>query len=116
MKNVNKIESALNYREDLACNLKIYKEMKSFLFIPDELYVYNDNLEGLTHSKDADILKKKVEDTIYVYYELYKSVKDFNIKDKKYYKKIISYILLIDLLSLPIKETGPLLTAALFLL
>lgn len=90
MKNVNKIESALNYREDLACNLKIYKEMKSFLFIPDELYVYNDNLEGLTHSKDADILKKKVEDTIYVYYELYKSVKDFNIKDKKYYKKMAS--------------------------
>lgn len=35
--------------------------MKSFLFIPGELYVYNDNLEGLTHSKDADILKKKVE-------------------------------------------------------
>lgn len=104
MKNVSKIESALTYREDLACNLKIYKEMKSFLFIPDELYVYNDNLEGISNSKDANILKKKVEDTIYVYYELYQSVRDFSIKDKKYYKKMASikmvYYLMLMLVNL----------------
>lgn len=90
MKNISKIESALTYREDLACNLKIYKEMKSFLFIPDELYIYNDNEEGITHSKEASIMKKRVKDIIYVYFELYKSVKDFGIKDKKYYKKMAS--------------------------
>lgn len=90
MKNVNKIESNLIYKEDLACNLKIYKEMKSFLFIPDELYIFNDNENGITKSKDIKILKKKIEDTIYVYYDLYQSTSDFGIKDKKYYKKIAS--------------------------
>ena len=44
MKDINKIEEDLNYCEDLACNLKIYKNMKSILFMPDELYVYNLNL------------------------------------------------------------------------
>lgn len=90
MKNVSKIESDLTYKEDLACNLKIYKEMQSFLFIPDELYVYNENKDGITYSKDPNLLKKKMEDTIYVYYDLYQATKEFKIKDKKYYKRIAS--------------------------
>lgn len=102
MKNVGKIAADLTYKEDLACNLKIYKEMKSFLFIPDELYIFNQNKDGVTHSKDNEVMKKRVFDTIYVYYELFKSVKDFNIKDKKYYKKMASikmYYYLVIMLS-----------------
>lgn len=90
MKNVDKIDCDLIYKEDLAFNLKIYKEMKSFLLIPDELYVFHDNENGITKSKDPILLKKKLADAIYVYYDLYKSIKDFKIKDKKYYKKIAS--------------------------
>ena len=52
----------------------------------------------------SEKLKKKVEDTIYVYYELYQSVRDFSIKDKKYYKKMASikmvYYLMLMLVNL----------------
>lgn len=88
MKDIKDVEKELNYCEDLACNLKIYQNMKSILFMPDELYIYN-----LNHSykrkrlKQADVIKK-IEDTIYVYYDLYMSTKTFDIKNKKEYKKV----------------------------
>lgn len=86
IKNINKKD--LIYGEDLACNIEIYKEMKSIVFIPDELYIYNLNEEGITKTKDTELIKQKIEDICYVYKVLFNSVKDFKIKDKKYYKKM----------------------------
>ena len=92
MKNVSQIESNLTYKEDLACNLKIYKEMQSFLFIPDELYVYNENKDGITYSKDLNLLKKKMEDTIYVYYDLYQATKELVCYSKIKQREFEDYI------------------------
>lgn len=90
MKDISTIEEDLNYSEDLACNLKIYKKMKSVLFIPDNLYIYNFNNSYRLRKNNAEQIKKKLYDTIYVYYELYSSVKEFDIKEKKKYKLIAS--------------------------
>lgn len=88
MKDIDKVEEDLDYCEDLACNLEIYKNMKSILFMPDELYVYNINSCYRTRKSTIDEIKKKLQDTIYVYYNLYLSTKEFEIKDSKNYKKI----------------------------
>lgn len=88
MKNINKIQENLNYSEDLACNLEIYKTMKSILFMPDELYVYNLNHSYRTRNASIEEVTKKMEDAIYVYYNLYLSTKEFEIKNKKEYRKV----------------------------
>lgn len=87
-KDIIEIEENLNYCEDLACNLKIYQKMRSILFIPEELYVYNINHSYKTRKSSIDEIKKKINDTIYVYYQLYLSTKEFDMKDRKTYKKI----------------------------
>lgn len=87
MKDINKIEEDLDYCEDLACNLKIYKNMKSILFMPDELYVYNTEHSYKNNILTKDDVNKKIQDTIYVYYNLYLSTKEFEIKNKKEYRK-----------------------------
>lgn len=88
MADIKDVEENLNYCEDLACNLKIYKNMKSILLMPDELYIYNIN--NSYHKRKATIeeIEKKLQDTIYVYYHLFLSTKEFQIKDRKLYKKI----------------------------
>ena len=87
MKNINKVDENLNYCEDLACNLEIYKNMKSILFIPDELYIYNMNNSYKIQDFTTRDLIKEIKDTIYAYYSLFSSIKDFDIKNKKEYKK-----------------------------
>lgn len=59
MKNIGSIEENLNFCEDLACNLKIYQEMKSILFLPDELYVYNYNHSYKARKSSVEEIKKK---------------------------------------------------------
>lgn len=85
MVNVN---SDLLYNEDLACNLTIYKKMHSILFIPDELYVYRKNMDGITKSMEMELVRKKIKDMCQVHYTLYNAVSDFSIKDKKHYKSL----------------------------
>lgn len=103
MTDIKDIDEDLNYCEDLACNLKIYKKMKSILLMPDELYIYNIN--NCYKSRKSNILEieKKINDTIYVYYNLYLSTKDFNMKDKKTYKKLAA-IKMIEKLSILFAE------------
>ena len=88
MKDIKNVGEELDYCEDLACNLKIYKNMKSILFMPDELYIYNFNHSYKKIKISKDEILKKIEDTIYVYYELYNSTKEFDIKNKKEYRKV----------------------------
>ncbi|MBP3766079.1 MAG: glycosyltransferase [Bacilli bacterium] len=88
MKDIKDVEEELNYCEDLACNLKIYKNMKSILFMPDELYIYNFNHSYKKRRLSKAEVMKKIEDTIYVYYDLYMTTKEFDIKNKKEYKKV----------------------------
>ena len=88
MKDIKKIEEDLNYCEDLACNLEIYKNMKSILFMPDELYIYNINHSYKTRKSNLKEVLKKIQDTIYVYYNLFQSTKEFDIKNKKEYKRV----------------------------
>lgn len=87
MKGMKQIDPNLLYNEDLACNIKIYKQMKSILFIPDQLYIYRKNLSGITKSVDIHLLEKKILDSCQVHYDLYSSVSEFGIKDKKLYRK-----------------------------
>ncbi len=86
MSEITKVNPNLLYNEDLACNLVIYKEMKSILFIPDELYVYRKNMDGITKSIEVEWIRKKIRDMCQVHYTLYNAVSDFGIKDKKRYK------------------------------
>ena len=88
LENISEIDQNLNYCEDLACNLKIYTQMKSILFIPDELYIYNTNHSYQSRKKIEEEVKKKIDDTIYAYYNLLLSTKEFSMKDRKTYKKI----------------------------
>lgn len=103
MKNINKIEENLNYCEDLACNIEIYKQMKSILFMPDELYIYNINHSYHNKKNTKEVIEKKIEDTIYVYYNLYLSTKEFEMKDAKMYRKLAA-IKMIEKLNILISE------------
>ena len=87
MHQMPKVNPNLMYLEDLACNLAIYKEMKSILFIPDELYIYRKNMDGITQSMQIEFIRKKIRDMCQVHYTLYNMVSDFGIKDKKRYKR-----------------------------
>lgn len=82
------VDSTLLYNEDLACNLAIYKQMKSILFIPNELYVYRKNMDGITKSTDVNLVRKKISDMCRVHYALYNSTSEFKIHDGKRYKKM----------------------------
>ncbi len=97
MKGIEKIDKTLLYNEDLACNLHIYKQMKSILFIPDELYVCRKNINGISRSTRIEILHKKINDTCQVHYDLYNAVNDFGIQDKKRYKQMACIKLLMQL-------------------
>lgn len=87
MKNISKVEENLNYCEDLACNLEIYKKMKSILFMPDELYIHNLNNSYKTNKSSQREVVKEIKDTIYTYYSLFSSITDFDMKNKSEYKK-----------------------------
>ncbi len=87
MSDMPQVDSDLLYNEDLACNLTIYKKMKSILFIPDELYVYRKNPNGITKRMDTMLIQKKIKDMCQVHYELYDAISDFGIHDKKKYKQ-----------------------------
>ena len=88
MKDINKVKEDLYFCEDLACNLQIYKNMKSILFMPDELYVYNLNNSYKKRKSSKEEVIRKIHDTIFVYYDLFKSIKEFDIKNKKEYTKV----------------------------
>jgi hypothetical protein len=103
MKGIEDVEENLNYCEDLACNLKIYKNMKSILLMPDELYVYNINNSYHKRKSSIEEIEKKIQDTIYVYNNLFLSTKDFQIKDRKLYKKIAA-IKMIEKITILLEE------------
>jgi glycosyltransferase involved in cell wall biosynthesis len=103
MKGIEDVEENLNYCEDLACNLKIYKNMKSILLMPDELYVYNINNSYHKRKSSIEEIEKKIQDTIYVYNNLFLSIKDFQIKDRKLYKKIAA-IKMIEKITILLEE------------
>ncbi len=88
MKDITTVDSTLLYNEDLACNLAIYKQIQSILFIPDELYIYRKNENGITKSNHIQLLHKKIHDMCQVHYNLYRSIMDFDIHDKKKYKQL----------------------------
>lgn len=88
MKCLSEVDSTLLYNEDLACNLAIYKQMQSILFIPDELYIYRKNMDGITKSIDIELVRKKISDMCRVHYALYNSTSEFKIHDRKHYKKM----------------------------
>ena len=97
---ITKIDKNLMYSEDLLCNLYMYKEMKSIVFIPDELYIYNKDSMNIKNNNDYDFLLTKLDNVIDVYYELYKSIMAFNMKDRKYYKKMASIKFICNILAL----------------
>lgn len=88
MKNLPSVDETLLYNEDLACNLAIYKQMNSILFIPNEFYVYRESLEGITQAIKIALVRKKINDMGLVHESLYRSINDFNIHDKRHYKKM----------------------------
>ena len=89
-------------------NLKIYKNMKSILFMPDELYVYNINHSYRRRKSTRKEVLKKIEDTIYVYYDLYMSTKEFDIKNKKEYRNVAAMRMIekLSILACELLKTG----------
>lgn len=87
LKDMLKLDRDLNNYEDIACNIELYKKMKSILFIPDELYVLNNNYKKINNKEE---LNTRIEDCLYAYYSLFTSIKDFEIKDRKKYKTYAS--------------------------
>ena len=77
--------------------------MESILFMPDELYIYNLNHSYKMRKSNRREIVKKIQDTIYTYYILYNSTKEFEIKNKKEYGKI-SAMRMIEKLTLLISE------------
>lgn len=82
-KNIIKLDRELNDYYDIACNIELYKNMKSILFIPDELYILNNNYKKEINKEN---INQKIDDALYSYYKLFLSVKEFEIKDRKKYK------------------------------
>ena len=82
-KNIIKLDRELNDYYDIACNIELYKNMKSILFIPDELYILNNNYKKEINKEN---INQKIDDDLYSYYKLFLSVKEFEIKDRKKYK------------------------------
>lgn len=100
MKGIEQVNSNLFYNEDLACNLVIYKQMKSILFIPNELYIYRKNNEGITESKNITLLYQKIRNMYDVHYVLFHAVCDFEIHDKKKYKQYACIKMFVELTNL----------------
>lgn len=87
MSGIKNVDADLLYNEDLACNLAIYKQMKSILFIPNELYIYRKNNLGITEAMNISMLYRKIRNMYEVHYHLYEDVIHFDVKDKKRYKQ-----------------------------
>ncbi|MFV0250079.1 MAG: glycosyltransferase family 2 protein [Bacilli bacterium] len=105
MDNVTNVSNDLIYFSDLVINIEIYKKMNSILFIPDELYVYENSSNKIRLEIEESI--KQIEDMLNIYYLLYKSIDEFKIKDRKHYKMslVIRILMILNSLIYELKKS-----------
>jgi len=85
--NIENIDTNISMGDDLEINIQLYKNINSILFIPNVLYHYRYNDNGITKTFNTESIKRKIIDITKSYYHAYESIEFFNIKDKIKYKQ-----------------------------
>ena len=86
LSDISKVNTKMIYGEDISCNLYMYNNISSILFIDDPLYVYRQNTNSITYTFDSKKIRKKLEDSIVTYKKMYDFVDVYKIKNEKKYK------------------------------
>lgn len=79
--NIDEIETKISLGEDLEFNLCLYQNINSIKTIDYYGYNYRQNSTSITKKLSAERLKKNVQDTIDVYYNLVCFTKKYNYSD-----------------------------------
>lgn len=88
------LEYDLKYGEDLITMLELILKSNKITIIPEYIYNYNINENGITLTKNEDKMKKKITDTIKVYNRLFDYVDIYEITNKEYYRELANTKLL----------------------
>lgn len=86
-KYIEDVDFSISMGDDLELNIQLYRNINNILFIPDVLYHYRYNDNGITRDLNIDNIINKINDITKVYYNAYKSIDKFNIEDKYKYKR-----------------------------
>lgn len=81
---------SINYGEDLLFQIELLNLSSSIMLIPDYLYIYNQNDNSITFTKDIEKIKTKMISSCKVNEVLYENIKKMNVKNKKKYYDLIA--------------------------
>lgn len=98
-KSVDNIDTNISLGDDLELNLQLFKNINNILFIPNKLYHYRiNNNTSVTRTLSEKNINRNIISVIDAYYNAYKIIDEFPIKDKTKYKSSV-IIKLIDEIS-----------------
>lgn len=96
---VDNIDTNISLGDDLELNLQLFKSINNILFIQNKLYHYRvNNNTSVTRTLSEKNINKNIISVIDAYYNAYKIIDEYPIKDKTKYKSSI-IIKLIDEIS-----------------
>lgn len=86
---INNIDTSITLGDDLEFNIQLYKNIKNILFMEDVLYHYRNNPSSITRKLSERNIKNSIISATKCYYNLYKNLKNFEIRNELEYKKSI---------------------------
>lgn len=105
-KNIDDIDITISLGDDLELDIQLYKNISNILFISNMLYHYRYNANSITRSLKVDNIKKNIESVTKAYFNAYKSIDYFDIKDKINYKQSSMLMLLKEVINSQIDLIG----------
>ena len=100
--NIDSIDINLKYAEDLKFNLDILTICNKIILLQNKYYHYRLNMSSAIYTKDEKKAKKRIEDTIFVYSELYEYLKKWNMETKENLFNVSNRILKETILSMEV--------------
>lgn len=105
-KSLDNIDTTISLGDDLELDIQLYKNISNILFISNILYHYRYNANSITKSLRVENVKKNIESVTKAYFNAYKSIDYFDIKDKIKYKQSSMIMLLKEVINSQIDLIG----------
>lgn len=83
LKNIRPIKDKIALGDDILCNFNLYSNIDNILFINKNLYHYRYTDNSITTTQNKNKIIKNIDDTYFVYSQLFKYLKKWNIYNKK---------------------------------
>ena len=105
-KDVDYIDTSIGLGDDLEFNLKIFKNIKSILFISEPMYHYRINPKSITRIHTEESIKKNMISVVKAYYNAYKFIDNINVDDKEKYRSAVLSKLINEVINWSVEFIG----------